>query len=303
MPVVGPPPAGYSGTVPSYYAAVATQTTVTPTLVEILPEQLVPQSGALEKKGLLVTITNPAASFPPPPVNPPLAIPPPPPSFGTLFAVMGGELVYRRATDPMGLNTLLPPPYSAIQTAVTYPAPAGTVTPAWGTLILQIWGTDLQALKGALKDKPPSSFVYYLGVDEASLAPLLKAALKEIYTEQIYLDQLAAESQKPAVKQRKPSVRAVVETIMLSPFQTGPVAPTPTYNQLIDDYFNAFLAGSTTILVKGGTPVGKAIEVSGPGFPGPTTVGQVELWFLDTSVPAEFISPIWILGGAPSYGF
>jgi hypothetical protein len=298
MPIIAPPPTGYSGDPATYYSKLALQTMVVPTPVEILPEQTIPPANSLEKKGLVVTVNNPANSFQPDTPLPSAALPPPP--FATLFALMGGDLEYRRSTDPAGLNPLLPPPFDALATPLHYPAPAGLTTAAWGTLRLRVWGTDFKLMKDSLKDTPPCGTVYYLGVDEASLEPLLKAVLNRIYPQQAHLDHIAATSQLPAGEQKKPPLRQVVETVRGMQYPGGPTSATPSHAILIGDYFDAFLNGNTSLLVGGGTPIAKAIEISA-GLAG--SLGRVELWFLGEGPTPQFISPIWTFKGAPTYAF
>jgi hypothetical protein len=307
MPVIAPAPDGYSGDAPAYYAELASQTTVGPSLVEILPEQLLPVN-PLEKKGLFVTITNPNAVFQPsvpltPNSDPNAPLPPPLPTFDTLFALMGGDLIYRRATATDGLNSLLPSPFDAITPAVQYPSPAGLLPAAWGTLVLTLWGADFDRLQTALNDRPACLSVYYVGVDEASLVPLLKPALRRMYPKQAYLDYLAQQSQLPAAEQKKAVVREVVEAITLIPYPTAPADPTPSYDQLIDDHLVEFVNGHTSLTVKGGTPIGRAIQCDPSGMPSSQTTAQVELWFIEAGSPQQFLSPFWILTEALIYDF
>jgi hypothetical protein len=307
MPVIAPPPDGYAADAAAYYLELASQTTVTPALVEVLPEQLLPPMNPLEKKGMLVTITNPNAIFQPSvPLTgsgDPNSTLPPLPTFDTLFALMGGNLIYRRATAPDGLNSLLPSQFDGITPAVQYPSPAGLLTAAWGTLVLTLWGTDFDKLQTALNDNPACLTIYYVGVDEASLAPLLKPALKQMFTEQVYLDFLAAQNLLELAAQKKPVIREVDEAVRLIPYTTAPAATTPTYDQLINDLLAQFVNGTTSLMVKGGMPIGRAIQCDPSGMVGSQTIAQVELWFIDAGALQQFISPVWIITEALIYDF
>lgn len=303
MPVIAPAPFGYTGDAAAYYAELAGQTQVTTTQVEVLPEQQLPPTTPLDKKGLLVTITNPDATFQPAvPITGTTSVLAPLPTFGTLFAMMGGWLSYRRSTAAEGLNSFFPDPYASLQAPVQYSAPAGLLTPAWGTLVLTLWGADYDVLQAALGDHPGSLVVYYLGVDEASLLPLLKPALKELFPEQAYNDHIAAQGQLSVAKQKMAPLRDVIEAITVVPYGTAITAPVPSYNQLIDDHLAAFVNGTTAIMVKGGKAIGKAIQCNA-GFTSSQPIAQVELWFVDAGSPQQFLSPFWILPGALIYDF
>jgi hypothetical protein len=304
MPVIAPPPAGYMPTVAAYYAEIAAQTLATPTAVELLPEQLLNPSGPFQTKGMLITVTNPDSVF-----QPATPIPPPPlPTlpdvlrpFGTVYAMLGGELGYRRSTDPQGLNSLLPAAFAALVPAVQYPPPADLITPAWGTLRLQVWAADALRLQEKLPGEPQCRIILYVGIDEASLKPLLEPLLKRLYPEQIFLDHIAAQSAKPAAEQKKAPLREVVEAILLTPYPDLPAASLPSYATLIDAYLDAFLAGSTTLMVSGGSAIGEAIKTNAAGDPPTAATGRVELWFVDES--GQFSGPGRLVAGAPSYDF
>jgi len=301
MPVIASAPPGYSGDAAAYYAELATQTTVTPTLVEVLPERLLQPTGVLDKNGLLVTITNPDATFTPAtPITGTGSVLAPLPTFGTLFALTGGMLFYRRSTALDGLSSLLWPPYDGIQPPVEYPAPAGLVTPTWGTLALVTWGPDFDVLQTALSDHTACATVYYVGVDEASLQPLLKPTLQRIFPKQPFLDYVAGQAQQPPAKQKKAVLRDVGEATTGTFYPTAITAPTPDYDQIIDDILVAFLNSTASILVEGGMPIGKAVQCSA-GITPDQTVAQVELWFADAA--PQFISPVWVITGAPTYDF
>jgi len=298
MPLIAPPPDGYDTA--TYYSDVASQTTVTATPVEVLPEQQATTADPLEKKGMLVTVTNPDATFQSsnsgsgsPSSN---NLQP----FGTLFALMGGELRYLPSTSPEGLNPLLPSPFSEASTPIQYPPPDGLVTTAWGTLALTLWWADFNKLQTALDDNSACQTIYYVGVDEGSLAPLLKPAFERIFTQQAYSDHLTAQSSLPAPDRKKAVLRDVVETVTLTPYATDPASSTPTYDDLVDAFMAEFVKGTTSLMVKGGTPIAKAVQ-SAPA--GGETIAQIELWFVDAGAPQQFMSPVWIFAAAPTYEF
>jgi hypothetical protein len=93
----------------------------------------------------------------------------------------------------------------------------------------------------------------------------------------------------------------VVEEILGQPYSATP-AP---YADLVTDFLTALLNGNTQLLVKGGAPIGAAIQVpdSSVTTGTPPPVGRIELWLLDGSEPPAFISPSQVFRGAPSYDF
>ncbi len=294
MPVIAPPPSGYAGTMADYYAEIATQTTMTPTLVQILPEQMLPVSPLVEKS-LLITITNPAASFVP---AIPLTVDPdapaaPPSPFATLFALMGGWLSYVRATPGGGLHlaSMLASPFDTITPAPEYPAPAGLdPATAWGAFVLRLWGMDLKRLAEALPETPVCSAVYYLGVDELSA----RAALAPLVRLHFPLDQYDAS----VAGNEKPVLQDVMEEVKGQAY----AGAAPSHADLIDDFLDALFDGSTTLLVKGGSAIGQAVQVPDPDASS-QMIGQAELWFIDDASPPAFIDPTPLLRGAPAYDF
>jgi hypothetical protein len=304
MPVIAPAPAGYSGSVADYYAEMATQTLVTPTPVELLPEQLLNPAGPFQTKGVLITIANPDASF-----QPAVPIPPPPipflpvplPAFGILYAMLGGELQYQPSGDPGGLNPLLPAAFAQIASPIHYPPPADLITPTWGTLALRVWATDAKKIQDALPGEPACRMIYYVGVDQASLKSMLEPTVKRMYDEQAFLDYVAAQDQKPVAEQKFAPLRDAAKAITLIVDPDPPPSATPTYATLVDRILDAFVAGTTRLLVKGGTPIGKAIQINTPNILGPATTARVEMWFVDET--DQFFTPGRLIAGAPSYDF
>jgi hypothetical protein len=294
MPVIASRPAGYAGTAADYYLEIAAQTTVTPALVQILPEQLLPANPLVEK-GLLITITDPSASFVP---AAPLAVDadapaPPPAPFATLFALMGGWLSYVRATPGAGLDltAMLAPPFDSITPPPEYPAPAGLDPAAqWGAFVLRLWGVDFQRLAESLPEAPACTAVYYLGVDELSARSAL-APLAKLHFPLDRYDASIAANEKPVLQDVMEEVKGQAYT-----------GAAPSHADLIDDYLDALLDGATNLLVQGGSAIGEAVQVPDPGAPS-QSIGRVELWFLDDSSPPNFIDPTPLLRGAPAYDF
>jgi hypothetical protein len=291
MPVIAPPPDDYVGGAAAYYTAVALQSVLTFGDVVIGPEAAVALQQAApppDPKGLSVKIPNPSGlitGFPP---------------FGTLFALMGGWLTYVRAVpdtvavSAVDLTPILFPPYSDLIPAPQFPAPAGLdPLKPWGALVLRLWGMDFEKLAAALGQSPACNAVYYLGVDEASAKTALEPLVK-LHFRQDHYDQSVQDATKPVFQ-------SVVEEIKGQPYTTTP-AP---YATLVTDFLTELLNGNTSLLVKGGAPIGEAVQVpdsaSTTGTPPP--VGSVELWFMDNSQPQQFIAPTQIIRGAPTYDF
>lgn len=288
MPVIAPAPEGYAGDAAAYYAEVAIQSFVTLEDVLIPPEATV-VTDPPETKGLKITIPSPGATSPAP-------FP-----FGTVFAIMGGWLTYVRATpdalagSAVDLVPSLPPPFNGVTPPPQYPAPAGLDPPAtpWGALVLRLWGIDFQKLTETLQGSPACNAVYYLGVDEASVQTALTPLVK-LHFRRDHYDQSVANHEKPVFQD-------VVEEIKGQLYAT---TPTP-YDDLVNDFLIAMLNGNTSLLVKGGAPIGEAVRVidisSGTGVQ--PAVGKVELWLLDGGEPPQFISSTQIFKGAPTYEF
>jgi hypothetical protein len=288
MPVIAPPPDDYAGGVAAYYAAVVLQSAVTFADVKVGPEEKVAlQQGAPapEPKGLKIRIPNPTGlitDFPP---------------FGTLFALMGGWLTYVRAVpdsvavSAVDLTPVLFPPYSDLIPAPQFPAPAGLdPLKPWGALVLRLWGMDFEKLTDALGQSPACNAVYYLGVDEASAKTALEPLVK-LHFRQDHYDQSVAAGTKPVFQD-------VVEEIKGQAYATTPAL----FATLVTDFLTELLNDNTSLLVKGGSPLGEAVQVP-DSTATPPLVGSVELWFMDNSQPPQFISSMQLLRGALTYDF
>lgn len=279
MPLISPRPSDCQLSPPDYYAEVGNQTIVTLTNSPTLPEQVLP-SGPPQDKALIVTVSNPDSVFQYAPTSGGGGQTLPP--WRTLFAMMGGTLSYVSAAAPGGLNPFLPPPYNALTTIVVPGPPAGLpTTTLWGTLVLRLWGADILRMQEASDTGPACSALFYVGVDEASASAAAVAALALLYP-QARFDEAVAGARKPALQD-------VVEGIKGAPY----VSP-PTYAGLINDYAEAFVLGNTSVLVKGGTEIGKAVIVD----PATAPLGRVELWAVDASPTPEFqmVSPYFWAG-------
>ena len=290
MPVIAPPPDGYVGGTAAYYAAVLLQSAITFADVKVGPEdKLALQQGtpAPEPKGLKIGIPNPSGlitGFPP---------------FGTLFAVMGGWLSYVRAVpdtvagSTVNLAPILLPPFDGVIPAPQYSAPAGLDPPAapWGAFVLRLWGPDFDKLAGALGQSPACAAVYYLGVDEASAKTALEPSVK-LHFRQDHYDQSVANGTKPVFQD-------VVEQIKGQAYATTPTL----YGTLVADFLIGLLNGNTSLLVKGGSPIGETVRVIDSTTTTPQAVGHIELWFMDGSTSQLFIAPTQMLRGAPTYDF
>lgn len=291
MPVIAPPVAGADPV--AHYAAVAAQCPLTFADVVTAPEAalaLDPQQSsapAPTAKGLAITIPNPSSALAD-------LIP-----FNTLYALMGGALSYVRAIpdtatgSSIALAPFLVPPFSALAPAPKYPAPAG-LDPgkAWGAFRLCLWGTDFDKLKEALGTSAACGQVYYFGVDEASAKAALKPLVELEYTQASY-DQ--------AVTQGKtPPFRLVVEGIKTQAYATA-----PTYATLVADFVTELFNGKTDLVVKGGSAIGQAVEltIASSGSNPAIVNGFVELWFADAAAPPAFIAPTNIIRGALAYDF
>lgn len=270
MPVIAPPPRDYAGDADAYYAEAALQAGVVATPITVEPEELLSAPNPSPTNGMRVTLTDPdgvlqhvpmAVSDPPPPTAP----------WRTLFAMMGGQLRYVPSTAPAGLNAHMPSPYDSLSPPFTPRAPAGLLTPAWGTLILRLWGADVMKMQTEIDSGPACGVIYYVGVDEASLDAAMEAIIHQLFPAASFAASITAN--------RIPALRQVVEEILSAPY-TQP----PSHAQLVTDYVTQFVAGKTSVLVPGGAAIGKALLVD-PG--GGAAAGEVLLWTVDSGpVPA-----------------
>jgi hypothetical protein len=292
MPVIAPPPDDYVGGAVAYYADVALQSFLTFQDVVIPPEAALPP--------------DPQQTTPPPPDPKGLKITIPTPSaaitgghpFGTLFALMGGWLTYARAVpdtvagSAVDLAPILPPPFGGVTPAPQYPAPAGLdPLKPWGAFVLRLWGMDFQKLAEALGQSPACNSVYYLGVDEASAKAALEPLVKLHFRKDHY-DQSVAKPEKPVFQD-------VVEEIKGQSYAITPAV----YTDLVTDFLTELLNGTTSLLVKGGAPIGQALQVSASTTSTLPLAGRIELWFMDNSEPQQFIASTQIFRGALTYGF
>ncbi len=286
MPIIAPAPPDFGPNASVYYSQVKSQADWQVSSVTIAPELVIPPQNP-GPKGLKVTIEHPAARFsytPGAPISPP---PPQPPLFGSLFAMTGGEVWYRPSTA--GLNSLLPAPFSAHTSPLLAPAPsAGVSSGAWGTVALKLWPEDVVKLSAWQPDAAILSTVFYVGVDQASLAIALKPCVEKTYPLSDYDASIA--------KSVRPSLQDVMETVRGSAY--GGVQP---YATLVADHVAAVIAGTTGLLTPGGAILGEAVKIvpSGSGQPS----AEVQFWFLDGQSPQRFVAPQSLLASAVSHDF
>lgn len=266
MPLIAPKPADHQVAAPDYYAEVAQQCAigVIPTAPE--PELILFPGNPPDPKGLLVTLANPDAVFQ---YSGQIQTPP----WRTLFAMTGGFLTYIRSTSVTGLNPWLPPPFDAIDPPFAPSTPTGLLTSQWGTLVLRLWSQDVGRMQDKLDAAPACGTLYYVGVAEDSLSGPVGDVVQRLYP--------TSRFDAAVAKGRQPTLLRVLEKIAGAPYSSA-----PSYSQLVSDYAARFIAGETSLLVEGGTPIGKTILTSAGGGTG--NAGQVLLWALDSSATPAF---------------
>lgn len=276
MPVIAPPPDGGPDAI-THYAAVKALCDL------VIADVPVSADTNMLAKGLRITIPNPAGM-----VAGSLA-------FGTLFALMGGSLRYRRVEADkvtLALASILPAPFDSATPAPSFTAPAGhDASKSWGAFRLTVWGPDFMKLRHLIGEVSACATVYYLGVDEASAALALKPLVECEYPLTAY-DKAIAEATKPAFQ-------SVVEKARNQVYVS-----TPPYATLVADFMTSLMKGDTELMVPGGGALGQAIEAPAPAVAtNPPQVGIVELWFLDGGAPPAFIASAEFFRGAPGYDF
>lgn len=267
MPLIGPPPLDYPGDAGAYHADAAAQAGAAVINVPVEAELLMPPSGGIGDNAVRITLSNPDGTlqYSPNGTGPTPVLHP----WRTLYALLGGVLAYAPSTSASGLNPHLPPPYNSLNPPLTPTPPAGLAAP-WGTLVLSPWGLDARRLQEKTEDGTACGAIYYIGVDEISLAPHITAAIKALFPEDRYGDSVAAG--------HKPALCKVVERLSSTIY-----AQTPPYNTLIADHLDLFLNGQAAVMVRGGTPIGKAVIIGGSN---PTA--RIDLWAVDASPSRAF---------------
>jgi hypothetical protein len=272
MPVIAPPPPDYAGDAEAYYADVEQQSGVVAAPIAIEPEEVQAAPNASPANGMKVTLSNPNGVFQYVPTG--ISVPAPPPApWRTLFAMMGGQLRYVPSTDPAGLNAQLPPLYDSLPSPFTPQTPAGLLTSSWGTLVLRLWGADVMKMQARLDGAPACGVIYYVGVDETSLNAAVEPVVHQLFPATGFASSIAGN--------RTPALRLVVEEILSAPY-----AQPPSYAQVVADYVAQFVAGKTSLLVPGGTPIGTTVLLDPGGGAAPG--GEILLWAVDSGQAPAF---------------
>lgn len=154
------------------------------------------------------------------------------------------------------------------------PSPDGFSDPAQGVLMLTPWLGDVEAQKRAFPpDTPRPGAIYYVGVDEAATKLILR-------DETARMSEAALRASWTEVKGAAP------------PPGTSP-------SDLIDAHNDRVMAGTGSVFVDGGTPIGKAVQ----DVSAAVETYRFTLRMTNLGPPIVYVSPLPAIRGAPYHAF
>ena len=152
------------------------------------------------------------------------------------------------------------------------PSPDNFTAPADGVLVLTVWIEDLTAQQHAFPpDTPAIGRIYYVGADLAQTTTILRG-------------ETARMSDAALLASWKAQLNA------------APPAGT-THDQLIDKHNGFVMAGSASVFVDAGTPIGKAAQDNTAAV----ETYKFTLRMTNGNLPIVYVSPLPTFKGAPYY--